>query len=207
MATMSMNKAIHGAVRRDLARFRTALAQFPDGDKSRAAALGRAWANFDDQLEHHHHGEHEIAWPALRELGVSQALLTTLDDEHDTMAAALARARGAMEVLSRTGTGSIAAVNAIAELESATVSHLLHEEAELEPVFLANAGSEVLKKMGREFGKVSPARGGRFFAWVLDGATPDERAAAVGSIPPPVLAIIGGVFGAPYRLRIAPVWH
>ena len=31
--------------------------------------------------------------------------------------------------------------------------------------------------MGRAFGKVSPARGGRFFAWVLDGASPDERAA------------------------------
>ena len=31
--------------------------------------------------------------------------------------------------------------------------------------------------MGKEFGKVGPVKGGRFFAWVLDGASPDERAA------------------------------
>jgi hypothetical protein len=41
-AHMSMNKTIHHAVRRDLARFRAALDAFPDGDRERAAALYRA---------------------------------------------------------------------------------------------------------------------------------------------------------------------
>ncbi len=49
--------------------------------------------------------------------------------------------------------------------------------------------------MGRQFGKVSPAKGGRFFAWVTDGATPDELAAIKGNVPGPVLMIISGVFG------------
>ena len=41
--------------------------------------------------------------------------------------------------------------------------------------------------MGRAFGKVGPAKGGRFFAWVLDGASPDERAAVPHEVPGPVL--------------------
>ena len=51
---MSMNKVIHGAVRRDLDRFREALDGFGDGDHERAAALHRAWINFDAQLTEHH---------------------------------------------------------------------------------------------------------------------------------------------------------
>ena len=96
MSEMSMNKAIHGAFRRDLHRFITALGAFPPGDLGRAKQLGTAWDNFDDQLTYHHEGEHEIAWPALQAVGVSSDLLKTMDAEHDTMAAALAETRAAL---------------------------------------------------------------------------------------------------------------
>ena len=65
-----MNKAIHGAFRRDLDRFVAALTDFPAGNRERAQQLVAAWENFDDQLTHHHHGEHTIAWPHLKALGV-----------------------------------------------------------------------------------------------------------------------------------------
>lgn len=58
MSGMSMNKAIHGAFRRDLERFTGALRTFPSGDMTRAQQLATAWANFDDQLSYHHQGEH-----------------------------------------------------------------------------------------------------------------------------------------------------
>lgn len=45
-----MNKAIHGAFRRDLDRFIAALETFSPGDRMRATQLATAWANFDDQL-------------------------------------------------------------------------------------------------------------------------------------------------------------
>ena len=45
MATMSMNKVIHAAIRRDLDRFGAALDGFRDGDSARAAQLGLAWDN------------------------------------------------------------------------------------------------------------------------------------------------------------------
>jgi len=43
MAEMSMNKAIHGAFRRDLTRFLGALDTFPEGDHARAGQLATAW--------------------------------------------------------------------------------------------------------------------------------------------------------------------
>ena len=208
MSQMSMNKAIHGAFRRDLDRFIAALSTFPPGDPTRARQLGTAWANFDDQLNHHHEGEHTTAWPALQAVGVSKELLTTMDTEHETMAAALAETRAAMGALTQTPgvEQSTAALAAFQKLREVTVAHLDHEEAEIEDVYLTKRDTPELKAMGKAFAKVSPARGGRFFAWLLDGASPEEREAVTREVPGPVLAIIGGIFGRGYRRNVAPVW-
>lgn len=205
-----MNKVIHGAVRRDLKRFSTAFAAFPDGDTKRAAALGHAWDNFNHQLHHHHHGEHEIAWPALLELGVGQELITRLDSEHDAMAAALDAADAAVTTVRSSATASDAtsAATALEALRVATETHLDHEEAELEPLFLANAGSPVLTEMGRKFGRsMSPPASGTFFAWLSEGASPAELEALTTEIPKPVVTIIRGLFGGGYRRSIAPLWQ
>jgi hypothetical protein len=208
MGEMSMNKAIHGAFRRDLDRFIAALGAFPPGDLNRARQLGTAWANFDDQLTFHHEGEHTIAWPALESVGVSTELLATMDAEHESMAASLAETRAAFGAV--TGTAGIeestAALAAVQRLKAVTVAHLDHEEAEIEDVYLAKRDTPEMKAMGKAFGKVSPARGGRFFAWLLDGASPDERAALTREVPGPVVTIIGGIFGRSYRRSIAPIW-
>jgi hypothetical protein len=92
-------------------------------------------------------------------------------------------------------------------LRQVTDAHLEHEEAEIEPVYLANRDAPEIKAMGKQFAKVSPARGGRFFAWVLDGASPEERAAVTGEVPGPVLAVLTTVFGRGYRKQVAPVWR
>jgi hemerythrin-like domain-containing protein len=208
MSEISMNKAIHGAFRRDLDRFISALSEFAPGDRARAQQLHTAWANFDDQLTQHHESEHAIAWPALESVGVSKQLLETMDAEHETMANALAGTRVAMDALVRSAGAeeAQAALAAFQELQRVTLVHLDHEEAEIEDVYMTKRETPEMKAMGRAFGKVSPARGGRFFAWVLDGASPDERAAVTRDVPGPVLAIIGGVFGRGYRKNVAPVW-
>ena len=209
MAAMSMNKAIHGAVRRDLDRFLKALGSFSEGDMSRATQLGKAWDNFDAQLTTHHEGEHEIAWPSLEKIGVSKELLATFDEEHDALAAALADARSAMTRFRASGSSAdaVAARATFEKLQTVATTHLDHEEAETESVYLANVDHPEMKAMGRKFGKVSPAVGGRFFAWVLDGATPEEAAAVTSQVPKPVLMIIGGVFGRGYRRDVASVWR
>jgi hemerythrin-like domain-containing protein len=208
MAEMSMNKVIHGALRRDLDRFVAALSTFPAGDKARAQQLGTAWENFDDQLTYHHEGEHETAWPALESVGVSRDLLSTMDAEHEAMATALAAARNAMGSLTQTAAADDArtALAAMQTLREVTTKHLEHEEAELEDVYLSKRETPEIKAMGKQFAKAGAKRGGRFFAWVLDGASPAEQAAVKQEVPAPVLAIIGGIFGRGYRKDVAPVW-
>jgi len=209
MSTISMNKVIHAAIRRDLDRFVGALETFPTGDRDRAAELGKAWDNFDEELSHHHTGEHEIAWPALEQVGVSRATLEQMDAEHETMAAALTTSRAAMSTLRAdpSAASSTTALAAVQHLREVTVTHLDHEEQEIEPVYLANTDSAPIKEMGRQFARAqNPARAGRFFAWVMNGATPEEQAAVREGIPKPVLAVISGVFGRRYRKEIAPVW-
>ena len=50
-----------------------------------------------------------------------------------------------------------------------------------------------------------PGQGRRVFAWLLDGATPQERSAITENIPAPVLKIITALFGRA-RKNVAPVW-
>jgi hypothetical protein len=207
--TMTMNKTIHCAVRRDLARFTTALTAFQDGDKARAEGLHRAWRNFDAQLTEHHEGEHEIAWPAIEALGVPPSTVAALDEEHAAMAAALATAGRAMDELARSATAEAAgaAATAMAELDHATTTHLDHEEREIEQLLLDKEDDPVVKDMGKKFSRRSGlATAGTFFAWMEDGATPEEKAALRQSVPGPVIAIIGGLFGRRYRREVAPVW-
>jgi hemerythrin-like domain-containing protein len=207
--TMSMNKVIHCAVRRDLRRFRTALDSFHDGDRARATALHTAWVNFDQQLTEHHEGEHEIAWPALKAIGVSDESIATFDQEHEAMAAALKAAGTAMDTLAQTATATDAqaASTAMAALEAATTSHLDHEEQETEPLLLTKKDDPDVKLMGKQFSRRSSIPvAGTFFAWVEDGATAEEKAALRESVPGPVLTIIGGLFGRRYRKEVAPVW-
>lgn len=204
-----MNKVIHAAFRRDLDRFVAALSAFPPGDMTRARQLEAAWANFDDQLTHHHEGEHTIAWPALLAVGVNRDLLTTMDTEHEAMAAALTAARTAMGALAE-GAGadeSRTALAAMQTLREVTVRHLDHEEAELEDVYRTKRDTPEIKAMGKAFAKVSPARGGRFFAWLLDGASPAERDAVRREVPGPVLSLLTGIFGRGYRKDVAPAWR
>jgi hypothetical protein len=206
---MSMNKVIHAAFRRDLDRFLDALSRFRDGDAARAAELGRAWDNFDFQLTKHHQGEHEIAWPALASVGVTQQMIDQMDAEHDVMAERLSAARASMTALRAAPTAANAqtAHTAMGELKTVTTEHLDHEERELEPVYQTKKDDPAIKEMGRKFSKVSPKEGGVFFAWLTDGVTPDIKASINATIPAPVRAIVSGLFGRSYKKDIAPVWR
>ncbi len=204
-----MNKVIHRAVRRDLERFRGALDAFTDGDRERAAALQRAWANFDAQLTDHHEGEHEIVWPALRAIGIGEPDIASFDEEHDAMAADLAATRTAVEHFARSASRADADVAgaAMAKLQTTTVTHLDHEETVTESALAEHEGHAAIKEMGRKFSRRSgPAKAGNFFAWMQDGATSEELSALRASVPGPVLAILAGLFGRRYRKEIAPVW-
>jgi hemerythrin-like domain-containing protein len=210
MAQMSMNRVIHGAVRRDLDRFTDALNTLKSGDQPRIEQVATAWANFNEQLTHHHSSEHRIAWPALRTAGISDDLLTQFDAEHDRMAAALESADQAIRSLRGAPSAEAvdAASEAVASLRATATEHLDHEEAELEPFFLEQAHTPEMKAMGRAFGReYSLPEAGTYFAWLQDGASSDQLSGLRESVPGPVVATISRVFGGKYRRTITPTWR
>jgi len=209
MPKISMNKAVHGAVRRDLQRFLIALGAFPAGDHRRAAGLARAWANFEAQLADHHESEHEIVWPALEAIGANPDLLATMDVEHAVVDDALADVRDAMArfAASATSADAEAAKATMLHLQDVTVAHFEHEEAEVEPISNTHRDAPEIHEIAKKFGRrLTPVKAGRFIAWMLDGASDEEKAAVTREIPGPVVTIVGGIFGMPYRRKIAPVW-
>jgi hemerythrin-like domain-containing protein len=210
MAEMSMNRVIHGAVRRDLDRFTEALSTLGGGGERRVEQVSTAWANFQDQLTRHHSGEHRIAWPALRKAGISDGVLTQFDAEHERMAAALESAGEAMRSLR--GTPSAERVNAardaVAALRATAAEHLDHEDAELEPFFSEHEHTPEMKQMRRAFQReYTLPETGTYFAWLQDGASSDELAGLRQTVPRPVVSIISRVFGGKYRRTIAPAWN
>jgi hemerythrin-like domain-containing protein len=207
--SMSTNKVIHHAFRRDLARLQKALADFTDGDTARATDLRRGWDFFDKELSRHHDAEHRIAWPALLALGVPQATLDEFDVEHEAMSEALSTAREAMSVLAGSATRANAdlAAAAIDNLGGVAGTHLDHEEAVAEPVMAQNHGHPALKEMGKKFARdQSLTVAAEYFAWVTHGATDEEMAALKSEVPGPVLAILPKLFGRRYYKEIAPIW-
>ena len=105
-APMTMNRVIHGAVRRDLGRLDAALGAFRDGDRARAADLERAFGYLRSELTRHHEGEDTYIWPTLGKLGVDAELLTTMESEHAAMAQALADTDEAMRKFAASGSAA-----------------------------------------------------------------------------------------------------
>src|SRR3954470_16297639 len=101
--TMSMNRVIHEAVRRDLARLESALGAARDGDVARARQLEQAYANLHRELTRHHEGEDEHIFPFLAQAGLPSDLLAAMDHEHQAMADALGQTRAAMAAYASSG--------------------------------------------------------------------------------------------------------
>ena len=204
-----MNPVIHAAVRRDLRRFTAALDAFPVGSKERAGELSRAWQHLDGQLYHHHHSEETIFWPALREVGADESLVTDLGGEHDRMAAAMKDTSAAMaELVAEPGTAQVEqARQAFRELGQAVETHFGHEEADLENFSASVSDTPPMRKAQEQVRKTqSPTQLGGYLAWLQDAADADALAYLDRAIPRPVLVVASRLLGRRYRREIAPIW-
>lgn len=206
---MSMNSAIHAAVRRDLDRLEAALRVLRDGDRGRVDELQRAWQNLDRELVEHHEKEDELVWPVLERLGVDATLLAEMESEHLAMREALERTGERMTTLSRSASAedALAAADSIVETREVVERHLSHEEHEIEPKMLEHRETAEWKAVEKKLRSGGPVRGGRMFAWVLDDARPEVQDYVRGAVPGPVLFLLTNVFGMGYQRRIAPVWR
>jgi len=208
-SSMTMNRVIHAAVRRDLDRLVRALDAIADGDRGRAQDLQRAYANLRHELTHHHTGEDRWIWPMLAGVGVDADLLAAMESEHHSMSAALAETGAAMDGFATSGSASdaTAARESVIRSRAVVEQHLTHEEEKLEPVLVPHFESAEWKAVEKKLSRQPPGVAGRFFAWVTDGMGDEERTFLRSTVPPPVVFVLTRVFGRSYRRDIAPVWQ
>jgi hypothetical protein len=176
---MSVQLAVHGAVRRDLARLGEALT---DG-RAPADAVRTYWAQTAEQLHHHHEFEDTVVWPSMAErLGAPVAeLLARNRQEHVTMAEAMDDLDA---VVASTSIDPVAAREALGRLEAAVDTHLSHEEADVLPFMSEAFTMEDVAHFQAESAKTNP--GPAFLPWVLDAAPDDIVAFFTGAMPAPV---------------------
>jgi hemerythrin-like domain-containing protein len=197
---LTMNRVIHAAVRRDLDRLSTALGELRDGDTARAQALDRAYANLRTELTHHHEGEDTYIFPMLGRIGVDKGLLDAMESEHHAMADALADTAGAMETVARTGS------TADASAARASVVRT-REEDELEPQLMPHVESAEWKAVEKKLRSQPLGVVGRFFAWLTDGMSDENRAFLKKTVPSPVVTVLARIFGRRYYKDVAPTWR
>ncbi|SDE99680.1 Hemerythrin HHE cation binding domain-containing protein [Blastococcus aurantiacus] len=206
---LTMNRVIHGAVRRDLDRLEHALGQMAEGDRARAQALDRAYRNLQTELTHHHEGEDTHIWPMLASVGVDQQLLDTMESEHHAMAEALAETRSAMAAVAMSGSRADAAAarGSLLRTRDVTERHLRHEETELEPLLAPHMDSPEWHAVEKKLRSQPLPVAGRFFAWLTDGMSEENRAVLKRSVPTPVVTVLSRVFGRRYYKDVAPTWR
>ena len=206
---MTMNRVIHGAVRRDLARLESALATAADGDQARARQLQVAYANLHDQLKRHHEGEDSHVFPFLARVDGAAELVEVMESEHQAMADALAGARTAMDRYAATGSAddARAAREAVVGANDVVERHLDHEEHDLEPLLLPHLETPEWKAVEKQLRPASLADSGRFMAWVQDGMPEQDRAYLRSTIPAPVTFLLSRLAGRSYHRDVAPAWQ
>ena len=206
---LTMNRVIHGAVRRDLDRLSTALGQLRDGDAARARALERAFANLRTELTHHHEGEDTHIFPMLGRIGVDKGLLDAMEREHHAMADALTETSGAMAVVARSGSRADAAAarESVVRTREVVERHLRHEEDELEPQLHPHIESPEWKAVEKKLRSQPLGVAGRFFAWLTDGMSEEHRAFLKKTVPSPVVTVLARTFGRRYYRDVAPTWR
>ncbi len=154
-----MNRVIHAAVRRDLARLDAALGEFQDGDVERARDLERAYAYLRSELTRHHEHEDDLIWPMLAGFDVDAALLATMESEHHAMADALREVADALDRLVSNPTAQAAreARLVVGAAREVVDQHLAHEERAVEPLIHDLADTAEWKAVEKKLRKAPPA--------------------------------------------------
>ena len=125
------------------------------------------------------------------------------------MADALTETSTAMKTYTASGSAADAAAAraSVVRTQEVVERHLAHEENELEPELQPHLETPEWKAVEKKLRSGSPVRGGRMFAWLLDGASPEVSGYVHRSVPGPVLFLLTRVFGIGYQRGVAPVWR
>jgi hypothetical protein len=190
-ADLTIMIAAHTALRRDLQRLARAAAFVDLPDPARRASVRAGWETFKRQLHLHHTTEDTIIWPAMRSRlshsESAQSVLDAMEAEHQQIDPLLIAVDGAFARAEEGHRNDARAIGDVTDaLTTSLTGHLAHEERDGLPLigvaFTADEWRSIGFKMARKNGL---SGGAEMFAWLADGADPDQAAAAIGTLPPP----------------------
>jgi len=203
-ADLTIMLAAHSAFRRDLTRLARAAAFADLPDPVRRASVQAGWETFKRQLRLHHTAEDTVVWPTLRQRLAhsehAQSVLDAMEAEHQQIDPLLAAVDDAFaRPDSARSAGSRGAVAAADALATSLGGHLAHEERDGLPLIGVALTAAEWRAAGMKIARRSGlSDAGEMFAWMADGADPDEAAAAIGTLPAPARLIYRGIWKPRY---------
>ena len=208
-ADTSMMGIVHDALRRDLARTRTAIATAVSPARRHAIADHIAWMM--QFLHEHHTGEDDGLYPLIRSANpAGAALLDAMAADHEAVDPAISGLRTAAAQWDATGSDTDRAdvLAALDALEATLLPHLEREENEAMPLVSATITHRQWHEWDQEYnikpkGLPKLAEEG---LWMLDGIDARRRAIVEAEVPWIARQIILRGFGPGYRRRAAARW-
>ncbi|GAA1288488.1 hypothetical protein GCM10009658_36240 [Planotetraspora silvatica] len=203
---------VHGALRRDLDRTRTALTSEPHPLGRQRRALGEHVVWMMDFLHHHHSGEDKGLWPLVRDRNPAAGpLLDSLEAEHHRIVPAMETmtATGRRYADTTTDEARVELVAALDELNEVLVPHLDREVEEGMPV-VSKSITQAEWQAWDEANNIKPksfAQLGLEGHWLIDDIDPEGYQIVVNLVPAvPRFILIRG-FARAYRRRAAARWQ
>jgi hypothetical protein len=198
-ADLTIMLGAHAAFRRDLVRLARAAAFADLPDPARRASVRAGWETLKRQLHLHHTAEDTIVWPALRQRLAhsehAQSVLDAMEAEHAQIDPLLAAVDDAFAEPDGGRLGDAADA-----LTTSLTGHLAHEERDGLPLIGVALTAAEWRGVGFKIARSNGlSEAGEMFAWIADGAGPDEAAAAVGTLPPPARLIYRAIWKPRYQ--------
>jgi hypothetical protein len=181
---------IHRLMRRDAARIAHAVAGLTEpGRAAQGAALARWYAGYLGELHDHHHIEDEIFLPAMAaKVPAAVPHVTRIDADHHVLDELLTRTTTALDRVADPSVDFAAAHREATEASRALSdlidAHLTFEDTVVLPVFTAHFSGEEFEALEKQaMGKPDLKHLAFTLPWVVEGATPAERAHIFASAP------------------------
>jgi hypothetical protein len=191
-ADTTMMRIVHDALRRDLDRARTTLAQPAEVSRARRRAIGGHLRWMMRFLDAHHRSEDEGLYPLVRAHAgddvVAREVLDRMAHDHEAVAVAATDLDAAAATMAAepSDEASHRVVVAIDALTAVLLPHLRAEEDEAMPLtskLITNAEWQAIEKE-RNLDPISTSDLAFEGHWLIDGATAEDRATVLGLVPP-----------------------
>jgi hypothetical protein len=182
--------AVHGVFRDTLGAAPQLVGGIPSGDAARVDQIANYYDNILFFLEAHHEGEEAIVFPRLRErCPKEEALLDTLESEHEEALRLLATARTSLAAWPGSG-GDAAAQSAVVDsleaLRSQLESHLDEEETRALPLCADNILAEEWGQLpGHALAGYQGDKVWLILGLIRERMTDEQRAKMLANMPPP----------------------